>query len=77
MDKFPSMKAVQMMAVLTRKPLNYKVVHQTGSHCRLESDEFPPLTFAFHAGVTLPAGLVRKILVDSVGLEPDVARSLV
>ena len=34
---FPSMKARQLLAVLTRPPLRYRVVRQVGSHRRLES----------------------------------------
>jgi hypothetical protein len=36
----------------------------------------PPLTFAFHDKATIPAGLVRKILVPDVGLAEDEARKL-
>jgi hypothetical protein len=35
---------------------------------------YPPLTFAFHDNATIPAGLVRKILVRDVGLAEDEAR---
>lgn len=36
----------------------------------------PPLTFAFHDKATIPAGLVRKILVRDLGLAEDEARKL-
>jgi predicted RNA binding protein YcfA (HicA-like mRNA interferase family) len=66
---FPSMKARQLLAVLTRPPLRYRVVRQVGSHRRLESVAgYPPLTFAWHDGATIPPGLVRKVLVRQVGL---------
>jgi hypothetical protein len=42
----------------------------------MESPSHPPLTFAFHDKVTIPAGLVRKILVRDVGLAEDEARKL-
>ena len=70
------MKAKRLLAVLERQPLGYRVVRQAGSHRRLESPEYPPLTFAFHDRATIPNGLVRKILVKDVGLAEDKARKL-
>jgi predicted RNA binding protein YcfA (HicA-like mRNA interferase family) len=64
------------MAVLQRKPLNYRVVSQTGSHRHLESDDYPPLDFAWHDNQTLPGGLVRRILTKRVGLTEQEARQL-
>jgi predicted RNA binding protein YcfA (HicA-like mRNA interferase family) len=66
---FPSMKARQLLAVLTRPPLRYRVVRQTGSHRRLRSSAgYPPLTFAWHDGATIAPGVVRDVLVEDVGL---------
>jgi len=66
---FPSMKARQLLTVLTRPPLRYRVVRQTGSHRRLQSAAgYPPLTFAWHDGATGPPGVVHKVLVRQVGL---------
>lgn len=76
MNPFPSVKAKRLLAVLERAPLNYRVVRQSGSHRRLESPNHPPLTFAFHDRATIPAGLVRKILVRDAGLAEDEARKL-
>jgi predicted RNA binding protein YcfA (HicA-like mRNA interferase family) len=73
---FPSLKARQLLAVLKRSPLSYRVVRQSGSHRRLESPAYPPLTFALHDKATIPAGLVRKVLVREVGLAEDEARKL-
>lgn len=73
---FPSMKAKKVLAILERKPLGYRVARQSGSHRRMESPAYPPLTFAFHDKATIPAGLVRKILVRDVGLAEDEARKL-
>jgi hypothetical protein len=33
----------------------------------------PPLTFAWHDGVTVPPGMVRKVLVQKVGLSVEEA----
>jgi predicted RNA binding protein YcfA (HicA-like mRNA interferase family) len=75
-NPYPSMKAKKMLAILERKPLRYRVVRQSGSHRRMQSPDYPPLTFAFHDSATIPAGLVRKILVRDVGLAEDEARKL-
>ena len=68
------MKARQLLAVLTRPPLRYQVVRQTGSHRRLKSVAgYPPLTFAWHDGVTIAPGMVRKVLIQQVGLSVEEA----
>ncbi len=71
------MKGRDLFAVLAREPLCYVVVRQKGSHRRMESDRgYPPLTFAFHAGDSIPPGLVRKVLVKDVELSVDEAVAL-
>jgi predicted RNA binding protein YcfA (HicA-like mRNA interferase family) len=70
------MKAKRLLAVLERKPLDYRAARQSGSHRRMEAPGRPSLTFAFHDKATIPAGLVRKILVRDVGLAEDEARKL-
>jgi predicted RNA binding protein YcfA (HicA-like mRNA interferase family) len=70
------MKASELLRVLTRHPLNYRIVRQRGSHRRLEAPGRQPLTFAFHDGQTLPPGLVRKVLTRDAGLNEDDALSL-
>ena len=62
--------------MLSRKPLGYRVVRQVGSHRRLEAPGLPPLILAFHDRATIAPGLVRKILVEDVGLAEDDARRL-
>ena len=42
----------------------------------MRSPVYPPLTFAFHDKATIPAGLVRKILIKDIGLAEDEARKL-
>jgi predicted RNA binding protein YcfA (HicA-like mRNA interferase family) len=60
-----------------RKPLEYRIDRQKGSHRRLKSDQgFPDLTFSFHDGVTIPPGAVRKILTRDVGLSEQDALKL-
>ena len=70
------MKAKRLLALLERRPLFYRVVRQWGSHRWMRSPLYPPLTFAFHAKATIPAGLVRKILVKDIGLAEGEARKL-
>ncbi len=74
---FPSMTSRELVAVLRRPPLAYRTVRQRGSHRRLESTNgYPPLTFAWHDRVTIPRGLVRKVLVQDVGLSINEAREV-
>jgi predicted RNA binding protein YcfA (HicA-like mRNA interferase family) len=75
---FPSLKAKRLLAVLQRKPLNYKVARQKGSHRRLEAPGRPSFTFtfAFHDKATINPSLVRKILTRDIGLAEDEARKL-
>lgn len=76
MAKFPAMKSGALLAILGREPLNYVEVRRQGSHRRLVADGRPPLVFAFHDGVEIPPGLVRKILVKDVGLSEADALAL-
>jgi predicted RNA binding protein YcfA (HicA-like mRNA interferase family) len=74
---FPSVKGVKLLRVLTREPLSYAVVRQSGSHRQLWSAKgHPPLTFAFHDSATIPPGLVRKILTKDIGLSEEEAMDL-
>jgi predicted RNA binding protein YcfA (HicA-like mRNA interferase family) len=70
------MKARRLLAVLERRPLNYRVVRQAGSHRRLRSPRYAPLTIAFHDKATVSAGHVRKVLIKQVGLDEGEARKL-
>jgi predicted RNA binding protein YcfA (HicA-like mRNA interferase family) len=70
------MKAKRLLAILERKPLSYRVVRRAGSHRRLRSHAYPPLTFAFHSNKTVPPWTVSKILLNDVGLAEDEALKL-
>ena len=65
------MKAKALLAILLRPPLNYTVHRQKGSHRVLRAEGRGSLIFAFHDGQTIPAGLVRKILLKDAGVTPD------
>lgn len=75
--QFPALKAQQLLAILRREPLGYEIVRQKGSHRRLRSrNGHPDVGFSFHDGITIPPGLVKKVLVADVGLSEDEARKL-
>ena len=75
---FPSLKAKQLLKVLGRKPLSYSVSKQVGSHRKLESAEgYPMINYAFHSKDEVPPGLVRRILVQQVGLSEQEALELI
>lgn len=77
MQQFPSMRWPELRRVLEREPLSYAVVSQRGSHRKMESSNgYPPLKLAFHDGATLPPGLVRSILVKTIGLPAEAALAL-
>jgi predicted RNA binding protein YcfA (HicA-like mRNA interferase family) len=73
---FPSLKARALLRVLTREPLSYRVVRQSGSHRRLEAPGRPPITFSFHDRQTIQPGTVKRILCGQVGLSEDEAVKL-
>jgi predicted RNA binding protein YcfA (HicA-like mRNA interferase family) len=76
LDRFPSMRWPRLRGILTRDPLNYRITRQAGSHRTLEADGRPTLHLAFHDRQDLPGGMVRKILVQDVGLTEDEAKAL-
>lgn len=76
MPRFPSMRGRELYRHLARKPLSYRQDpdrSREGSHRTLVSDAYPDLHLAFHDSVEIAPGLVRKILVQDVGLSPDQA----
>lgn len=75
--QFPALKPQQLLAILRREPLGYEILRQRGSHRRMRSrNGYPDIGFSFHDGVSLPPGLVKKVLVGDVGLSEDEARNL-
>lgn len=68
MAKFPSMKAGKFLAVLMREPLGYEIDRQRGSHRILKAVGLPTLLFSFHDGADVPPGIIRKYLVNEIGL---------
>jgi predicted RNA binding protein YcfA (HicA-like mRNA interferase family) len=70
---FPSLKAKQLLRVLEREPLSYRVVTQRGSHRKLEADGRPKINFAWHDGATVAPSQVKKLLVTKIGLTEEEA----
>jgi len=68
-DQFPSLKAKRLLAVLAQ--LGYTVTRPSGLHRQMDAEGRPRVTCAFHAAETIPSGMVRKILVDQVGLDVE------
>lgn len=62
------MKAKRLLAMLEREPLNYRISRQSGSHRRMEAQERPPLTFAFHGKATVPSALSARFSSGTSGL---------
>jgi predicted RNA binding protein YcfA (HicA-like mRNA interferase family) len=75
-DRFPSMRWPQLRRILEREPLNYRIVHQEGSHRTLEAEGRPRLRLSFHDDAEIASGQIRTILVRDVGLTVDEARGL-
>ncbi len=72
------MRWPELYRVLSRKPLQYRIVRQSGSHKTLQSETgYPELNLAFHDDHELAGGLVRKILCKDVGLTDTQARKLI
>jgi predicted RNA binding protein YcfA (HicA-like mRNA interferase family) len=70
------MRWPQLRRILEREPLNYQVTRQEGSHRVYEAEGRPRLLMSFHDNQEIPPGLVRRILVQQVGLTDDEARGL-
>ena len=77
MGSFPSLRWPQFSRILEREPLGYHIERQDGSHRKLTAPGRPDLWLSFHDNQTLPPGLVRKILVNDVGLSEAEAWELV
>ena len=75
-QQFPSLKAKDVLALLRQSPLGYVVVRQRGSHRQLRAEGHGPVLFSYHDASTVPPRVLRKILVEDVGLDEDRALAL-
>lgn len=76
MAVFPSMKAGKFLSVLTREPLSYEITRQKGSHRTLEAKDRPKLLWSYHDAADVPPGVIRKYLVNQIGLSEAEALTL-
>jgi hypothetical protein len=72
------MRWPELRRVLAREPLRYEArPGRGGSHTLyISRNGYPPLRLAFHDRATLAPGLVRAILVKTVGLTDEEALAL-
>lgn len=73
MSNFPTMKARELLNILLRKPLNYRIMRMRGSHRTLISLDRPRVLYSYHDSEELSGYMVRKILVNGVGLNENEA----
>jgi predicted RNA binding protein YcfA (HicA-like mRNA interferase family) len=74
---FPSMRGRELLRILERGPLGYVVARQRGSHRKMTSPNgYPDIRISFHDGQEIPPGVVRKVLVDDLGLSEEQALAL-
>jgi predicted RNA binding protein YcfA (HicA-like mRNA interferase family) len=78
-SQFPSLKTSELLRVLSRDPLNYQILRNRGkgSHRILRAPGRRDIIFGFHDGVTIPPGIVRKVLTINAGLSVTEALGLV
>jgi predicted RNA binding protein YcfA (HicA-like mRNA interferase family) len=67
------MKANELLAILMKNPLNYRIMRIRGSHRTLVSNERPRILFSYHASEELSGFKVKKILINGVGLSESEA----
>lgn len=72
-SNFPTMKACKLLNILLRKPLNYRIMRTRGSHRTLISPDRPRIVYSYHDSEELSGHMVRKILVNGVGLNESEA----
>lgn len=75
------MRGRELLRLVKRKPLSYKVVAESrksgGGHRKLESPNgYPPLMFSFHDNADIKPRVVRKVLVNDIGLTEEEALNL-
>jgi predicted RNA binding protein YcfA (HicA-like mRNA interferase family) len=70
MGQFPSLKGRQLLQILEREPLRYRVARQKGSHRTMQSGAgYPVVRFSFHDQQDIRPRTVKKVLCDDVGLD--------
>jgi predicted RNA binding protein YcfA (HicA-like mRNA interferase family) len=71
-SQVPSLRGRDLLKVLRSDRLGYSIVRQKGSHRRLVSSTgYPPLTFAFGDNEMIGPTMVKKVLMQGVGLTEE------
>jgi hypothetical protein len=71
------MKARELLQILMRKPLNYRIDSTNGSHRTLDSKGRPRVRFAYHDNRELSGIEVREVLTNQVGLSDSQALEVI
>ena len=77
MSQFPSMKTKELIKCLCRSPLYYKITRQRGSHRTLRSENYPEIRISYHDKFEISGFMIRKILIEEVGLTEELARKVI
>jgi predicted RNA binding protein YcfA (HicA-like mRNA interferase family) len=71
------MRGRELLRLLMRPPLSYRIIRQRGSHRRLASDRgYPPISYAYHDADTVGPAAIRRVLIRQIGLEPSVCEAV-
>ena len=77
MSNFPTVKARELLNILKRNPLNYVIMRTRGSHRTLFSPSRPRILYSYHDSEELSGYVVKKILVNGVGLKESEALEVI
>ena len=65
---FPSLRASELLRLLQKEPIRYRILLARGSHRVLVAEGRPRIIFAFHEARTVPGWMVRRVLVEQAGV---------
>jgi len=71
------MKTKELIKCLSRLPLKYKIISQTGSHRTLRSEYYPEIRISYHDTFEISGFKIRKILIEDIGLTEEMARKVI
>lgn len=77
MDSFPSMKTKKLLRILMRKPLNYEILRQKGSHRVLISEKYPRVQIGYHDNHEVSGSYVKDLLLNDVCLTLEMAKEVI
>lgn len=71
------MKTKELIKCLSRLPLKYKIIGQSGSHRTLGSENYPEIRISYHDTFEISGFKIRKILMEDIGLTEEIARKVI